>query len=61
MNVGASERELRALMIAGLDGDAGSHRALLSRLSQHLRGYFKGRLARIGRGPVERRTWCRKS
>lgn len=47
------EAELRALMIAGLNGDAAAHRALLAALSGHLRGYYKGRLARVGRGPDE--------
>jgi RNA polymerase sigma-70 factor (ECF subfamily) len=47
------ETELKALMLAGLDGDAASHRALLDGLSGLLRGYYKGRLARIGRGPTE--------
>jgi RNA polymerase sigma-70 factor (ECF subfamily) len=40
-------------MIAGLEGDASAHKELLSRLSRHLRGYFKGRLVRIGRGPAD--------
>jgi RNA polymerase sigma-70 factor (ECF subfamily) len=40
-------------MIAGLDGDATAHKALLERLSRRLRGYFKGQLARVGRGPAE--------
>jgi RNA polymerase sigma-70 factor (ECF subfamily) len=53
MDVKSREHELRTLMIAGLGGDATAHRALLSRLSGHLRAYFKGRLARIGRGPVD--------
>jgi RNA polymerase sigma-70 factor, ECF subfamily len=53
MDVKSREHELRTLMIAGLEGDATAHRALLSRLSGHLRAYFKGRLARIGRGPVD--------
>jgi RNA polymerase sigma-70 factor, ECF subfamily len=53
MDVKSREHELRTLMIAGLDGDEMAHRALLSRLSGHLRAYFKGRLARIGRGPVD--------
>jgi RNA polymerase sigma-70 factor, ECF subfamily len=35
-------------MLAGLDGDAAAHKALLTRLSAHLRAYFKARLARIG-------------
>src|SRR6266478_2706126 len=47
------EVELRALMLASLDGDAASHRALLDRLSRHLRAYYKGKLARIGRGAAE--------
>src|SRR5580692_360554 len=53
MNVSTSELELRALMISGLDGDAAAHRTLLENLSSRLRGYFKGQLSRIGRGPVE--------
>ena len=53
MNVRSSEPELRALMIAGLAGDAASHKALLARLSGHLRAYFKRQLTRVGRGPVE--------
>ncbi len=40
-------------MLAGLDGDAVAHKALLSRLSTYLRAYFKGQLARIGRGPAD--------
>src|SRR5260221_9570630 len=47
------EVELKALMLASLDGDAASHRALLDRLSRHLRAYFKGKLARTGRGAAE--------
>jgi RNA polymerase sigma factor (sigma-70 family) len=47
------EVELRNLMVAGLDGDAAAHRSLLERLSRHLRGYYKGRLARIGRSATE--------
>ena len=53
MNVVTTEPELRALMISGLDGNAGAHRTLLENLSNRLRGYFKGQLNRIGRGPVE--------
>jgi RNA polymerase sigma-70 factor (ECF subfamily) len=48
MNARSSEPELRSLMLAGLDGDAAAHKALLTRLSAHLRAYFKARLARIG-------------
>ncbi len=47
------EAELKNLMVAGLDGDAAAHRSLLERLSWHLRGYYKGRLARIGRSATE--------
>jgi RNA polymerase sigma-70 factor, ECF subfamily len=48
-----SEQELRKLMISGLEGDGEAHRALLERLSGHLRGYFKHRFARLGHGPTE--------
>jgi RNA polymerase sigma-70 factor (ECF subfamily) len=47
------EAELKSLMVAGLDGDAAAHRLLLERLSRLLRGYYKRRLARIGRGATE--------
>jgi RNA polymerase sigma-70 factor (ECF subfamily) len=47
------EIELKALMLASLDGDAASHRVLLDRLSRRLRAYYKGKLARIGRGVTE--------
>jgi RNA polymerase sigma-70 factor (ECF subfamily) len=47
------EAELKSLMTAGLDGDAMAHRLLLERLSRLLRGYYKRRLARIGRGATE--------
>lgn len=53
MSVQAAEPELHALMVAGLGGDSAAHRTLLERLSSQLRGYFKGQLYRIGRGPVE--------
>ena len=49
----ANETEIRALMRAGLRGDAAAYRALLSRLSASLRAYYKGRLARIGRSATE--------
>lgn len=49
----AEEVELRALMFAGLDGDASAHVVLLKRLSPRLRAYFKNQLRRIGSGPVE--------
>jgi RNA polymerase sigma-70 factor (ECF subfamily) len=47
------EIELKALMLASLDGDAASHRALLERLSRRLRAYYKAKLARIGRDATE--------
>src|ERR1700720_4902211 len=47
------ETELKALMLASLDGDAASHRALLERLSGRLRAYYKGKLAGIGRDGTE--------
>ncbi len=47
------ETELKALMVASLAGDAAAHRTLLTRLSGHLRAYYKARLARIGRGATE--------
>src|SRR5882724_10310852 len=47
------EVELKALMLASLNGDAVSHRALLDRLSRRLRAYYKGKLAKIGRGAAE--------
>jgi RNA polymerase sigma-70 factor (ECF subfamily) len=53
VNVVTTEPELRALMISGLDGNAGAHRTLLEHLTSRLRGYFKNQLSRIGRGPVE--------
>lgn len=40
-------------MTAGLDGDAAAYRTLLERLSRHLRSYYRGRLARAGRGAFE--------
>jgi RNA polymerase sigma-70 factor (ECF subfamily) len=47
------EDELKALMLASLDGDPASHRALLDRLSRRLRAYYKGKLARVGRSAEE--------
>src|SRR5215468_8189586 len=47
------EGELKDLSLAGLRGDSAAHRALLERLSRHLRAYYKGRLARIGRSLAE--------
>jgi RNA polymerase sigma-70 factor (ECF subfamily) len=47
------EAALRALMITGLKGDAAAYRALLSGLSGHLRGYYRNKLVRAGRGTEE--------
>jgi RNA polymerase sigma-70 factor (ECF subfamily) len=49
----AKEAELRALMLAGLQGDAAAHRSLLSALSGHLRGFYRSRLLRAGRRAEE--------
>ena len=48
-----TEPELKGLMLAALDGDSVSHRALLNRLSTRLRAYYNGKLARIGKGASE--------
>ncbi len=48
-----NDAELRRLMAASLQGNAVAHRNLLNCLSGHLRAYFKGRLARIGRSATE--------
>ena len=48
-----NEVELKELMVASLRGDSASHRLLLTRLSGHLRAYYKARLFRIGRGATE--------
>jgi RNA polymerase sigma-70 factor (ECF subfamily) len=53
MDIRSEEPELRTLMLAGLDGDAAAHKALLARLSLHLRAYFKGQLAPINKTPVD--------
>ena len=47
------EVELKALVLASLNGDAASHRALLDRLSRRVRAYYKGKLAGVGRGASE--------
>ena len=53
MDVTSTETELRALMLAGRNGDAVAYRNLLQKLSAQLRGYFKGQLNRMNRGAVE--------
>ncbi len=49
----ASEDDLKALMIASLDGDGVAYRALLDRIGGHLRGYYRGRLPQAGQGISE--------
>lgn len=44
MHYTEAERELRALMLRGLDGDQAAYRALLVRLSRHLRAFLLRRL-----------------
>jgi RNA polymerase sigma-70 factor (ECF subfamily) len=53
MDIRSEEPQLRALMLVGLDGDAAAHKDLLARLSVHLRAYFKGQLARVGKAPAD--------
>ena len=47
------EPELRALMVAALDGDASAHRTLLTQLSHSLRGYFRSQFARMARSAAD--------
>lgn len=49
----ANETELKKLMVAGLKGDEASYRALLEQLSRYLRGYYRAKLAQMGRGATE--------
>lgn len=49
----ATESELKALMLAGLGGNSAAYRTLLTRMSDHLRAYFRTRLARFGRSPAD--------
>src|SRR6202022_4953880 len=53
MSIRSDEPELRGLMLAGPNGDAAAHKALLTRLSANLRAYFKTHLAQIGKGPAD--------
>jgi RNA polymerase sigma-70 factor (ECF subfamily) len=48
-----NETELKGLMIAGLAGDSAAYKTLLERLTALLRGYYKAKLTRIGRGASE--------
>lgn len=47
------EADLKRLMLAGQEGDAGAYRSLLDRLGAHLRAYYKGKLGRISRSAAE--------
>ncbi|ABQ39750.1 sigma-70 family RNA polymerase sigma factor [Bradyrhizobium sp. BTAi1] len=47
------EIELKALMLASLDGNSASHRVLLDQLSRRLRAYYKAKLGAVGRGVAE--------
>jgi len=49
----ANEVELKRLMVAGLAGDAIAYRTLLDQVSRHLRGHFRAKLTRYGRGVTE--------
>ncbi len=49
----AEEPELHMLMLSGLGGDAAAHTCLLQKVGGHLRGYFRGRLSRLGRGVAD--------
>jgi hypothetical protein len=40
-------------MVAGLDGNETAYRALLKKLSDQLRAFFRGQLSRVSRGLVE--------
>lgn len=54
MELGQSQEcELRALMTASLDADAGAYRMPIERLTGHLRAYYRNRFARIGHGTAE--------
>lgn len=53
MEVRSNEAELKALMVAGLDGTETAYRSLLEKLSSQLRTFFRGQLGRINRGLVE--------
>lgn len=53
MDVTSTETELRALLLAGRNGDAVAYRSLLEKLSTQLRGYFKRKLNLVNRGAVE--------
>lgn len=53
MEVRPNEAGLKTLMVAALDGNETAYRALLDKLSNLLRTFFRGQLGRIDRGLVE--------
>src|SRR6266567_3104732 len=53
MDIRSNEPRLRTLMLAGLNGDAAAHKALLMELCGYLRAYFKGQFVRVGRGSAD--------
>ena len=53
MEVRSNEAELKALMVAGQDGNETAYRDLLKKLSDRLRAFFRGQLSRVSRGLVE--------
>ena len=53
MDAQAREPQLRALMLASLEGDAAAHVALLRALAPRLRAYFSSRLQRSGGVPAD--------
>lgn len=53
MEVRSDEPGLKALMVAGLEGNETAYWALLNKLSDQLRAYFRGQLGRASRGQVE--------
>jgi RNA polymerase sigma-70 factor (ECF subfamily) len=53
MDLRSDEPELRALMLAGLDGNATAHTALLAKLAAILRASFKRQFTRIGGGAAD--------
>ena len=53
MHVRATEPELRALMLASLEGDAAAHVALIKSPTPRLRAYFNTRALRAGGAPAD--------
>jgi RNA polymerase sigma-70 factor (ECF subfamily) len=53
MTMRKNEPELRALMHSALHGNAAAYTDLLERLGGYLRGYFRGKLLRMGRSAAD--------